>query len=133
MQRRAKEDEVGRVETLGRWLSECPRPSGDVLSAESSLPLDGEMDRQLRYPSERFGIRGDDLADELRRSALRETFAVIPSDPISTELLPEIHDAGLDPAECRRFDLDGVGSAVTVPKAGVSFRASSWESWEESG
>ena len=124
---------MGSVETLGRWLSECPRPSEDLLSAELSLPLDGEMDRRLRYLSARFGIRGDDLAKELLWSALRDTFAVIPGDPIPPELLPDIHDAGLDPAEFRWFDLDGVGYAVPVWKTGGSFRPAAREPREEGG
>ena len=121
---------MSSVETLGRWLSDCPRPLEDAPSAELSLPLDGEMDRELRYLSARFGLRGDDLAKELLRSALRDTFAVIPSDPIPLELLPDIHDAGLDPSEFRWFDLDGAASGS---KTVGGSRAASRESREGGG
>ena len=124
---------MGSEETLGRWLSKCPRPSEDAPSVGLSLPLDGEMDRELRYLSSRFGICGDDIAKELLRAALRDTFAVIPSDPIPPELLPDIHDARLDPAEFRWFDLDGVGSEVPGSMAGGSFRRALREPREGSG
>lgn len=100
---------MSSVEALGMWLSECPRPSEDVPSVAVSLPLDGVMDRKLRYLSARFGLHRDDLTRELLRAALRDTFAMISSDPIPSKLLPDIHDAGLDPEEYRWFDLDGVG------------------------
>lgn len=44
-----------------------------------------------------------------------------------------IHDAGLGPAELRWFDLDGLGDAMPVPRAGSSCRLALREHREESG
>ncbi len=105
------------VETLDRWLSKCPRPAESVPSVMVNLPPDGEMDR------------------ELLRAALKDTFAVIPGDPIPPGLLPDIHDAGLDPDEYRWFDLDDVkmenGVSGREPEEG--FHMASRDSREEGG
>ncbi len=91
-QRRAKEDEVSGVETPDRWLSEYPRPPEDAPSAQSSLPLDGEMDRRLRDLPARFGIRGDDLAKKLhtrRRVGPRRAPLVRSRRPRGCDARPE--------------------------------------------
>ncbi len=91
-QRRAKEDEVGGVETPDRWLSEYPRLSEDAPSAQSSLPLDGKMDRRFRDLPARFGIRGDDLVKELhtrRRVGPRRAPLVRSRRPRGCDARPE--------------------------------------------
>ena len=98
-----------------------PAPlGGRALSCGEPPSRRGDGSGALRYLSARFGIRRGALTRELLRAALRDTFAVIPSDPIPAELLPDVHDAGKDPAEFHWSDLDGVGDAMPVSRAGSS-------------
>ncbi|MBA4116640.1 MAG: hypothetical protein H0X71_09470 [Rubrobacter sp.] len=107
---------MSSVETLDRWLSKCPRPAESVPSVMVNLPPDGEMDR------------------ELLRAAPRDTFVVILGGPIPPALLPNIHDAGLDPEEYRCFGLDAVAeNGVSGREPEEGFHMASRDSREEGG
>ncbi len=101
---------MSSVETLGRWLSDCPRARDEEPSVETSLWLDRKTNQELLYLSKRFDIPKAEIVRQLIRAAIRDVFKVIPSDPIPNELIPDLHDAGVDPERFRWFDLDGVAS-----------------------
>lgn len=103
-----KEIMVSSVETLGRWLADCPRATDEEPSVETSLWLDRKTNQELLYLSKRFDMPKAALVQELVRAAVRDVFKAIPGDPISNELIPDLHDAGVDPERFRWFDLDGV-------------------------
>ena len=102
-----KEIVMSSVETLGRWLADCPRARDEEPSVETSLWLDLTTNQELLYLSKRFDVPKAELTQELVRAAVRDVFKVIPGDPIPKELIPDLHDAGVDPERFRWFDLDG--------------------------
>jgi hypothetical protein len=125
---------MSSVETSGRWLSNSSRLAEDVPSVMVNPPLDGGMDWELRYLSVRFGIHGGDLTRELLRPAPRDTFVVMPGDPIPHALLFDIHDAGLDPEEYRWFDLEPAAeNGVSGREPEEGFYIASRDSREEGG
>jgi len=105
-----KEVMMSSVETLGRWLADCPRARNEEPSVETTLLLDRKTNQELLYLSKRFDVPKAELVQQLIRAAVRDIFKVIPSDPIPNELIPDLHDAGVDPERFRWFDLDGVAS-----------------------
>lgn len=105
------------VETMARWLADCPRASDEEPPVETSLWLDRQTNQELLYLSKRFDIPEAELLRELLRAAVRDVFKVIPSDPIPNEMIPDLHDAGVDPERFRWFDL--YGTAVQEKEEGL--------------
>jgi hypothetical protein len=103
-----KEIVMSSVETFGRWLADRPRARDEEPSIETSLWLDRTTNKELLYLSKRFDVPKAKPVQELVQAAVRDVFKVIPGDPIPNELIPDLHDAGVDPEKFRWFDLDGV-------------------------
>lgn len=99
---------MSSVEAFARWMDGPPRASGGRAPAETRVRLDGGANRRLLYLSKRFGVSKEDLAGELVRSAIEDVFDAIPGDPLPDEMIPDLHNAGVDPETYRWFDLDGV-------------------------
>lgn len=101
--------QVSSVEALARWLNERPRDESDgSFTSETRVRLGREANRRLLYLSRRFGVPKEDLAGWLVRSAIKDVFDAIPGDPLPHRMIPDLHDAGVDPETYRWFDLDGV-------------------------
>ena len=101
---------MSSVESLGRWLAYCLRARDEEPSVETSLQLDRKTNRELLYLSKRFGMPKATLIQELVRAAISDVFRVIPGDPVPSELIPDLHDADVDPETFKWFDLDGVAT-----------------------
>ena len=76
------------VEALGWWLAGRPQIEASELLIETRLPLDRETGERLLYLSKRFAIPKRTLLRELVRAAVKDVFAMIPSDPLPVSSSP---------------------------------------------
>lgn len=95
------------VEAYGRWLDTRPRFGTQQSAVATTLDLDEGTNSRLLYLARRFGVPKRELAADLLRSATKDVFDVIPGDPVPDSLIPDLHDAGIDPLTYKFFDLDG--------------------------
>jgi hypothetical protein len=79
---------VTSVEALGWRLAGRPPTEAREPFIETRIPLDRETSERLLYLSKRFGIPKTTLLRELVRAAVKDVFAVIPSDPLPTSSSP---------------------------------------------
>ncbi|MBA4116493.1 MAG: hypothetical protein H0X71_08685, partial [Rubrobacter sp.] len=56
---------MSSVETLGRWLADCPRARDEEPPVEASLWLDRKTNQELLYLSKRFAIPKAELIQQL--------------------------------------------------------------------
>lgn len=103
-----KNPRTSSVEAYGRWLDTRPRFGTLGNSVVTTLDLDKETNSRLLYLARRFGVPKRKLAADLLRSATKDVFDVIPGDPVPASLIPDLHDAGVDPLTYKFFDLDGL-------------------------
>jgi hypothetical protein len=71
---------VTSVEALGRWLADRPQTEAREPFIETRMPLDRETGERLLYLSKWFAVPKTTLLRELVRAAVKDVFAVIPSD-----------------------------------------------------
>lgn len=92
------------VEALGWWLAGRPQTEAREPFIETRIPLDRETSERLLYLSKRFAIPKTTLLRELVRAAVKDVFAVIPSDPRLAGLVCDPRDGGVTPEGSQWFD-----------------------------
>jgi hypothetical protein len=96
------------VEALGWWLAGRPQTEASELLIEARIPLDRETGERLLHLSKRFAIPKRTLLRELVRAAVKDVFAVIPSDSPLAGLGCDPRDGGVTLEGSQWFGPQGI-------------------------